>query len=148
MPAPFPHHYKSNLSWSGSDQCTMSAPPRPEIVGWLPPEFDGNDRHWSPEHLLLSSIELCLLLTFRSIAKKSSLDVKSYKCEGSATVDRGDGGLQVTAVHLHVDITVGDADQVERVRPLLDTAKKYCIISNSIKAPVTIAATVTAVSLD
>ncbi|MBI3820216.1 MAG: OsmC family protein [Planctomycetes bacterium] len=148
MPAPFPHHYHTQLAWTGNDYCNMSAPPRASITGGSPPEFDGNDKHWAPEHLFTSSVALCLMLTFQSISKKSKLTLQSYKAECTCTVDRGDGGLQVTAVHMHIDITVGHVDEVERVRPLLETAKKYCLISNSIKAPVTIAATVTAVSQD
>lgn len=148
MPAAFPHHYHTKVSWSGGDSCALEAPPRAAMTGWYPPEFDGNDKHWAPEHLFLSSVGLCLMLTFNAIAKKSRLDLKHYKSELTATVDRGDGGLQITAVHVHADITVGHVDEVERVRPLLDNAKKYCLISNSIKAPVTLAATVTAVSQD
>jgi organic hydroperoxide reductase OsmC/OhrA len=148
MPAPFPHHYKTQLRWNGDATSSLEAAPRPAITGGAPPEFDGTDRLWSPEHLFISSVGLCLMLTFQSVARKSRLSIKSYKSECTGTVDRGDGGLAFTAIHLHVDITVADADDVERVRPLLDTAKKYCLVSNSIKAPVTLAATVTAVSLD
>lgn len=148
MPAPLPHHYRSQITWSGESSAALEAPPRQKFTGWFPPEFDGNDQHWSPEHLFVSSVSLCLLLTFISVAKKSRLEIKGYKCESTCTVDRGEGGLQITAIHAHIDVTVGHADEVERVRPLLDTAKKHCIISNSIKAPVTLAATVTAVALD
>lgn len=148
MSANFPHHYKSLIHWNGDTTCSLEAPPRAKITGGAPPEFDGSDSVWSPEHLLLSSVGLCLMLTFKTIAKKSKLDFKNYTSECTGTVDRGDGGLAVTAIHVHIDVTVADADDVERVRPLLDTAKKYCLISNSLKAPVTLAATVTAVSAD
>ena len=79
MPAPFPHHYKTQITAIGDRLCTIESAPRPTIIGGAPPEFDGIDAHWSPEHLLLCSVGLCLELTFSGVAKKARLNFKSWE---------------------------------------------------------------------
>src|SRR5262245_21712229 len=61
MMAPLPHRYEVHLDWPGHGGAELTAGPRPPIEGGVPPEFDGRDSWWSPEHLLLSSLSLCLL---------------------------------------------------------------------------------------
>jgi organic hydroperoxide reductase OsmC/OhrA len=55
MPTPFPHHYDAMLTWPGSGPAALGSEGRPTIAGGPPPEFDGEQAWWSPEHLLLSS---------------------------------------------------------------------------------------------
>ena len=139
MPAPLPHHYDAEITWTSGKFGTLAAPPRPSIVGGAPPEFDGTPDHWSPEHLLLSALNLCLMQTYLAIAEKSRVGVRSYRARAEGTVDKTDAGLAVTAVTVRMTLRVDETD-VAKADELVAKAKKYCIVSNSVKAAVTVAA--------
>ena len=131
----FPMDFGVELGWTQAGGHALSAPPRPQIAGGSPPEFGGTDGVWSPEHLLLSSVSLCLLLTFEALAKKAKLQVDGYRCRADGTVDKTSGPAAFSKIRLRVDVRTPEP---ERVEALLRTAKKYCLISNSLKAEVTV----------
>jgi organic hydroperoxide reductase OsmC/OhrA len=137
MTTPLPHHYEARLSWPRQGGAEMYAAAALPIAGGAPIEFDGRDTWWSPEHLLLSSLSLCLMTTFEAIAAKARLQVIRYECRAEATLDRRDGPLAFTALGLHVEIEVGP-DDADRVGRLLASAKKHCLVANALRAPVTL----------
>lgn len=137
MTAPFPHHYEIQLAWPGRGGALIHAGSRPVLTGGAPPEFDGRGSWWSPEHLLLSSLSLCLMTTFASVAAKARLDVHRYGCRAEGVLDRTASGLGFTSLGLHVDVEVAPED-VERASKLLETAKKHCIVANALKPLVTL----------
>jgi organic hydroperoxide reductase OsmC/OhrA len=141
MPAPFPHHYDVTLRGEGAGG-VLTADPRPPILGGAPASFDGSDEWWSPEHLLLSSLSLCLLTTLKAVAAKARLALSACVSRAEGVLDKTPAGLAFTSITLHVDLQVGAAD-VERARQLLESAKKHCIVSNSLKPPVTLQISVT-----
>jgi organic hydroperoxide reductase OsmC/OhrA len=141
MTTPFPHQYEVKLSWRHQEGAELYAVPAPPITGGAPKEFGGRDSWWSPEHLLLSSLSLCLMTTFEAIAAKARLQVVHCDCRATATLDRGEGGLGFTALGLHVEVEVGPAD-AERVTKLLGSAKKHCLVANALRLPVTLDVTV------
>ena len=59
MPAAFPHHYTCDLEIKDDASSWLKAAPRQAILGGNPPEFDGSDSWWSPEHLLLAALQTC-----------------------------------------------------------------------------------------
>jgi organic hydroperoxide reductase OsmC/OhrA len=142
MPSPFPHHYSAELNWEDESTGTIRAGARPPIQGGPPPEFDGSEKVWSPEHLLLSAANLCLMTTFMSLARKTRLAVMGYKGRVEATLDKTAEGLLFTSMAVHVDLKV-EAGKAEEGRKLLEKAKKYCIVSNALKIPETLESRVT-----
>lgn len=133
MNAPFPHVYEVRLTGAGDARGTLSAGPRPPLEGGPPPEFGGDDRRWSPEHLLLASASLCLKATFAAVAGKSKLAVSAYESAASGTLDKTEEGLRFTRIVIKVKVR---SPEPERAARLLETAKKYCIVSNSLRRPV------------
>jgi organic hydroperoxide reductase OsmC/OhrA len=142
MASPFPHRYDVALAWEGHGGAALSAGPRPPIEGGAPPEFDGKDAWWSPEHLLLSSLSLCLMTTFQAFTDKARLPVKHYDSRAEALLDKTPGGLGFTRLVLHVSVKVGSAEQIERARELLVKAKSHCIVANALMPPVHLEAVV------
>ncbi|MEE9217730.1 MAG: OsmC family protein [Acidobacteriota bacterium] len=144
MPAPFPHHYEVDLAWESERRGTLMAPPRPPLAGAPPPEFDGQSDRWSPEHLLLASANLCLMTTFFTLAAKRGLQARAYRSRARGTLEKTGEGIVFTGLTLQVTVQVAPAD-VERAQQLLQSAKKYCIVTNSLKVPATLEASVQAV---
>jgi organic hydroperoxide reductase OsmC/OhrA len=142
MASPFPHHYDVRLH-GGSDGAILAAGHRPEIVGGAPPEFDGRPEWWSPEHLLLSSVALCLMTTFQAFAHQARLHVAGYESRVEGVLDRTAAGMGFTAIRLRVELRVADADRA-RAEQLLQSAKRHCIVANALKPSVELEAVVEA----
>jgi organic hydroperoxide reductase OsmC/OhrA len=135
MPTPFPHHYDATLNWNGSGPAAIGCEGRPSIAGGAPPEFDGEPGRWSPEHLLLASLNLCLQATFEAIAKKKGLQVATYRSHASATLAPVPDGIGFTYLALEVAIGARPEDH-ERLRDALTAAKHHCIVARALNAPV------------
>ncbi|HEY0194133.1 MAG TPA: OsmC family protein, partial [Kofleriaceae bacterium] len=140
MSVPFPHRYSASLSRTFASRARMESPPRPVLHGGPPPEMDGDADTWSPEHLLLSSLSLCLMTTFEAFAARDQIEILSWDSEASGTVERTVEGLTFTSIVLELDITI--AGNVDRVDATLEDAKQYCLVLNSLRVPVVIEAQV------
>lgn len=132
MPHPFPHRYETALRWIRGREAALTTDGAPEIAGAPPPQFDGPPERWSPEALLLSAAELCLMTTFLSVAERAKLTVADYQSKTEAALDKTAEGLVFTRIVVRVRLSVY-ADDVARAKDLLLKAKKYCIVSNALK---------------
>ena len=135
MTSPFPHNYELALHWKGGPTGALLAAPREPIEVGKPPQFDGGDGWWSPEHLLIASAASCLMATYLSMAQRQALKLMSYRCQAEGSLDKAPDGFRIVAIRLIVSVEAKREDQ-ERAERLLETAKKYCPIANSLKAPV------------
>ena len=133
---PFPHRYDVHLTGAAAGYATLSSAGLPYLRVAAPAEFDGPGDAWTPEHLLLASVETCFLLTFRAIALRSSYAFTRLEVEASGTVDRQDGVTRFTAITLRPTLVVAGNADVERARQLLARAEKNCLISASLSTPV------------
>lgn len=141
MTAPFPHHYSATVHRTGPARADLSAPPRPVLHGGAPPEFGGTAEVWSPEHLLLSAVGLCLETTFEALAARERLTFDHWHVRVDGMVDRTAGGLAFTSITATIEITA-PRDAVEQVRVVAHRAR-HCLISSSLRVPVDVAAVVT-----
>jgi len=93
---------------------------------------------WSPEHLVLSSLGICLLTTFEAFAARDGIEIQSWAASARGTVDRTPEGLMFTSIVLSIDMEItGNVDHVERT---LEDAKQYCLVLNSLRVPVIVEA--------
>ena len=138
MPARFPHRYTATLVRVGRSLASIEAPPRPPLVGSPPPEFGGPADRWSPEHLLLSALGLCLYTTFEALATKDELELLAWRSEVEGVLDRTASGLAFTSFVVRVELASSDID---RARAVLERAKRQCIVTNALCVPVAIDAT-------
>jgi organic hydroperoxide reductase OsmC/OhrA len=144
MATQLPHRYDVALAWDGrrGDGAALTAGRRPVIEGGAPPEFDGKDAWWSPEHLLLSSLSLCLMTTFQAITEKARLPIAHYDSHAEAVLNKTPGGLGFTRLVLHVDVKVPAEEHIDRAHQLLLKAKSHCIVANALMPPVHLDASV------
>ncbi len=143
MVAPFPHHYTVSVNRTGPGRAELDAPPRPTLQGGPPPEFGGVAETWSPEHLLLSAVGLCLETTFDGLARRDGLVVERVRVAMRGDVDRTAAGLAFTSITANLEIVTDEAS-VERARAVVNRAR-HCLVSASLRVPVDVVATVTAV---
>jgi organic hydroperoxide reductase OsmC/OhrA len=136
MPVPFPHRYSASLSRTFASRARVEAPPRPALYGGPSPELDGDVDAWSPEHMLLSSLGLCMLTTFEAFAARDGIDVLAWDAKVTGTVERTPEGLMFTSIVLELDMSL--TGNISRVESTLEDAKQYCLVLNSLRIPVVI----------
>jgi len=74
---PLPHVYEVTLSGVPKGYATLLTEGVPALRSAPPKDFDGPGDAWSPEHLLLASVESCFMFTFQAIAQASKFDFLS-----------------------------------------------------------------------
>ncbi len=133
MPAAFPHEYKAKITWKKDREGLLEAASQPAILGGPPPQFDGSAEYWSPEELLLSSVQLCLMTTFQALLAKTPVKLQSYESEIRGLLDKTKDGIRFTQIRAQVRLS---ADDQQKAEEMLLKSKKYCIISNALNVPV------------
>src|SRR3954462_12226896 len=103
MAVPFPHHYQTTLVRTFASRGRVEAEPRAPIAGGPPPELDGDSTSWSAEHLLLSSIGMCLLTTFEAVALRDGINLVAWQATAHGTVARTVTGLALTKITVEID---------------------------------------------
>ena len=71
---PLPHSYEVTLTGGPTGYATIATDGVPPLSSAPPKDFDGPGDAWSPEHLLLASVEACFMFTFRAVARGSNFD--------------------------------------------------------------------------
>jgi organic hydroperoxide reductase OsmC/OhrA len=147
MPAPFPHVYSATVSRTFASRARVLALPHPDgplslgegpmaLDGGPSRHLDGDTASWSPEHLVLSSLGICMLTTFEAFAARDGIELLKWDASVSGTVERTPEGLMFTSIVLGIDMEI--AGRVERVESTLEDAKQYCLVLNSLRVPVVI----------
>jgi organic hydroperoxide reductase OsmC/OhrA len=136
MLAPFPHRYSASLCRTFASRARIEAPPRPVLHGGPSPELDGDVDAWSPEHMLLSSLGLCMLTTFEAFAARDRIELLAWRAQVHGTVEQTPEGPNFTSIVLELDIDItGNVDQFEDT---LEDAKRYCLVQNALRVPVVV----------
>jgi peroxiredoxin-like protein len=134
------HFYNVNLKWVNDRIGNMTSP---ELMDDLdvatPPPFPkGVEGVWSPEHLFTAAVNSCFMTTFLAIAENSKLEFTSLSCESAGKLDKVDGKYLMTEVILKPVLNIVNAADREKAKRILLKSEAVCLISNSIKAKVTL----------
>jgi peroxiredoxin-like protein len=132
--------YKAKTTWTSARRGSLSAVEKSNIVVGSPPEFKGEPDVWTPEELLVGSLNTCIMLTFLSLAQGRGLTPAAYESEAEGLLENVEGRFRITEVTVRPRITVKQEAELERARELMERAEGECFISNSIKAKVKIIA--------
>jgi peroxiredoxin-like protein len=129
--------YATEIEWSRDREGKLSGSGVPIISVGAPPEFKGREGNWSPEQLLVGSVNTCLMLTFLAVAENSKLQLVSFSSSAKGKLQKVEGaGYQITEIIVKPRVVIASADDLRRVPKILEKAKEGCFISNSIKSAV------------
>jgi organic hydroperoxide reductase OsmC/OhrA len=133
---PLPHTYRARLRGGPAEYAALSTPGAPDLRSAPPLEYDGPGDAWSPEALLLASVEACFLFTLRAVARASKLDFASLDLHGEETLDRENGITRFTEIVLRPRLTLAPGVDRDRARWVLEKSKKACLVFASLSVPV------------
>ena len=128
--------FKRELNWSGFKRGSLSSPGKLNIGVATPPEFNGEEGYWSPEELLLSAVDSCVMTTFLHYAERKKIEFKTYESEAEGILERIDDQFMFSKIMVRPKISVKSEDQIDKVRELMTIAENNCFISNSIKSTI------------
>ena len=135
-----PFFYETEVEWVGERRGNLRSPNLPTFEVVAPPEFQGHEGSWTPEHLYVASVNSCFMTTFLAIARNSKLEVISFCAAATGKLEKVAGiGYQVTEVVLKPRLVIRNSHDLERAARILEKAEKNCLISNSIKTVVKLA---------
>jgi len=139
---PLPHRYDVQLTGGPTGHAQLLSVGCPPIAAAPPREFGGPGDAWSPEHLLLASVEACFLFTFRAVARASHIDFIDLNVHAEGTVDHQGGVTKFTDIMLHARITVRRGTDREALDRAIAKTEKACLVSASLATPVIVQAEV------
>jgi organic hydroperoxide reductase OsmC/OhrA len=132
-----PFFFEVQLNWLTSKKGILSAA---DAEGTLhvatPPRFGGEGRPWTPEHFFLSAISSCFMTTYLAFADKQGLAIAGLACNITGEIEITDGRYRFTRVDLHPAIHIDNEELRGKATSVLEKTHKYCLIANSVSAPV------------
>ena len=137
-----PHHYADIADGKSDTNVTLSSRGLQDLDTAGPPEFGGPGDVWSPETLLVGAVANCFILSFRAGARAARLEWDSLSCSVVGTLDKVDRITQFTAFDLTAKLTVPAGTDDEKALQMMEKAKKYCLVTNSMRAATTLQASV------
>lgn len=131
------HYYSTKVEWKEGRIGELNSAGFPSIKVATPPEFkNGVPNIWSPEHLFVASINICLMTTFLAIAENSNLEFISFASEATGKLEKVDGKYMISEVELKPVVKIKDEKLKEKTLRILDKSEKGCLISNSAKSKI------------
>ncbi|MDO9517641.1 MAG: OsmC family protein [Methanosarcinaceae archaeon] len=133
--------YKNELEWSGEQKGVLSlGDGKDDIKIAVPPEFGGHEGFVSPEDMFVGSMNACFMTTFLVFAKKSEIDLVSYKSSAIGHLEKVDGKNIFTKIVLKPQIQANASN--DEVMAVVEHVKEYSIVLNSMRTDVEIEATI------
>ena len=134
--------YHTAIKWTEQRKGVISCAGKPDIQVATPPEFKGHEGIWSPEDLFLASANVCVMTTFLAVAERAGLAFTSYESVAEGRLELVDGKFQFTAITLKPTIMLPANADAAKAKELIEKAEVNCLISNSMKAKVSLEATI------
>lgn len=131
----FPHRYVVRADAAGDSNVVLASKGLPDLESAGPPEFGGPGDVWSPETLLVGAVADCFVLSFRAIARKAKLDWMTLAVEATGDLDKLEGLTQFVGFTVKAELAIPNEKDRNKAGVILEKAEKYCLVSNSMKAP-------------
>lgn len=137
MSEPTVFYYETEIEWTKEKEGRLKGPTLPAVSVGAPPEFNGREGQWTPEHLFVASINTCFMLTFLAIAENSKLPLVSFTSTAKGKLEKVAGsGYEITEIVVKPRIVIASFEDLGRMPRVLEKAKENCFISKSIKSTV------------
>ena len=134
--------YHTAVKWTEQRKGVISCAGKPDIEVATPPEFKGHEGIWSPEDLFVASANICLMTTFLAIAERAGLAFSSYESVADGRLELVEGKFQFTVITIKPTITLKAIGDAANAKELIEKAEANCLISNSMKARVSLEPTI------
>lgn len=77
------------------------------------------------------------MTTFLAIAENSKLEFSHFECKSQGKLEQVEGKFLMTEVILEPEVTINNESEREKAEKVLHKSEANCLISNSVKAKIT-----------
>jgi len=143
------HQYNTAVTWTGNEGSgtsdykaysrnhVISANGKPEIPGSSDPAFRGDVSRYNPEDSLVAACSACHMLWYLHLCAVNHVVVVAYRDNASGTmVENPDGSGQFREIILRPEVTVTNAEMIEKARALHSEVHKFCCLARSLNFPI------------
>ena len=131
------NYFQSEVRWTAEKKGDLIIEGQPDLVVAAPPQFGGHPGIPSPQDLFVASAVTCIMTSFLAMGQKVRAEWKTFSCSGRGKLELVTGqGLLFTRIDLYPKVTVESEEHVEAASKALDLAKKYCLVTNSMKSEI------------
>ncbi|HSP78912.1 MAG TPA: OsmC family protein [Myxococcaceae bacterium] len=125
--------YQTNVKWTGALSGELSSSGLSSIPFGAPVDFGGTGGQWTPEQMLVASVEACTLMTFLAYAGRRGVKLVAYGSSARATLGRDtDGVMRFTSLVIQPVVRVEDEDSATAARELLAGIARKCFVGSSL----------------
>jgi len=128
--------YKNHVAWKSERRGALASEGKVQLEVGSPPEFKGAAGVWSPEDMLVGSLNTCLMLTFLAFAHGKGVGLISYESGAEGVLENVEGKYRITEIAVDARVVVKTEADRESARAILDKVEENCFISNSITSKV------------
>lgn len=130
------HVFRVGAEWTGGRTWVNKAEGAADVPGGPPPVFGGEPGRWTPEDLMLASVNSCQVGTFISYCIRKRFEFVSLECTTEGELEHDGKGYKFTKMVVRPRVVVRSEGDVETAREYLEKAHETCFMSNSVIAEV------------
>ena len=131
--------YETSVDWKEGKTGEANSSGKSGIEVATPPEFGGPEGVWTPEDLLTTAVESCIMASALFFLNRGKVPFRSYKSKATGTLEKGPTGLVFSRIAVEVTLVLEDPSQTEAAHKAVVQAEKTCPLSNSLSCPVELA---------
>ena len=128
--------YETRLKWTGGREGLLTSEDKLPIEISTPPKFKGRPGLWTPELLLVASVDICVMTTFLYYAEKKKFELLSYESSARGVLERVENEFMFSTIEVKPEISAASKDDLKKVQSLLELSERNCFVSNSLKSKV------------
>ena len=126
------YEYFSESVWVAERRGMLTSEGKQEIEIACPPEFGGHPGFWTPEHLFVSSVEVCIMTTFLAYFQKEGGLLESYESKAVGRASLRDRVFRFTDITIRPRIVVKRQEDSSLARTAIERAADQCLISRAL----------------
>jgi len=137
--ADIPMRYSTAYTWTGEAMGgNIEVPGHPPLPAGSPHDAD----RYSPEHLLVATVEACLANYILLFARMSRLEISAYHSTAEGELEHSaQGGYRFNRIVVRPEVHVPAASRTLAER-IIEKAHKSCLIARSLNCSVAIEPTI------
>jgi tRNA-Thr(GGU) m(6)t(6)A37 methyltransferase TsaA len=132
------YSFSVTSQWHHTQPSLLKGKDKEPITVGCPIEFGGTASNWSPEHLFVGSINICIMTTFFWLLDRTDIRVHGYQSTATGHASLTRTGFRFTHVTIEPHIQIHDETQRASVVTLIHDAAEQCMVTNSLICQVSV----------
>ena len=135
--------FKSAAKWTGRRTWVNTSEDVPDVPGGPPVDFGGEPGRWTPEDLMVASVNSCTVSTFISLCLRNKFEFLSLESSIEGVLEHDGKGYKFSRMIVRPRVQVKSPDDIAKATEYLHKAHKSCYMGNSVTAEISIEPEVT-----